>query len=278
MRLLAAITSIVIITFLAVSPKHLAANIERDITYRVESALANHGLAFALAEPDGRHVVLTGYAPDEDAKQGAAEIAGGVWGVESLDNQLQVSVAGEDMGTSVNETGPAIGTRFESESIIPAPWVDPFQDQAKSRFEHYVDYMPMISKNPLSPSEPLSIEACQEILTELMETEAIQFEVNSASITQKSLSLLDNLAETVLRCPPDAIIEVGGHTDNIGPSGYNQQLSKKRADAVAAFLLDKKVDAEKLRTKGYGDSEPIADNDTREGRAKNRRIEFKVLQ
>lgn len=278
MRLLAAITSIAIIAFLAVSPKHLAANIERDITYRVEAALAKHGLAFALAEPNGQHVVLTGYAPDEDAKQGAAEIARTVWGVRSLENQLQVSAASSDIGGAYTESGVAVGTQFEDTTIIPAPWVDPFQGQNKPQLEHYVDYMPMISKDSLSQSEPLSIEACQEILTELLDAEAIQFEVNSAAISERSHDLLNNLAQTVRRCPPEAIIEIGGHTDNLGASSYNQQLSKKRADAVAAFLFDKEVDTERVQSKGYGDSQPIADNDTREGRAKNRRIEFKVAQ
>jgi OmpA-OmpF porin, OOP family len=71
--------------------------------------------------------------------------------------------------------------------------------------------------------------------------------------------------------------EVGGHTDNVGGDGPNQTLSERRAKAVAAFLASKGVDAKSLTTKGYGETAPIADNATPEGRAKNRRIEFKKM-
>ena len=71
--------------------------------------------------------------------------------------------------------------------------------------------------------------------------------------------------------------EVGGHTDNVGGDAPNQALSERRAKAVAGFLASKGVDAKLLSAKGYGESAPTADNATAEGRAKNRRIEFKKM-
>jgi outer membrane protein OmpA-like peptidoglycan-associated protein len=71
--------------------------------------------------------------------------------------------------------------------------------------------------------------------------------------------------------------EVGGHTDNVGGDAPNQGLSERRAKAVAGFLTSKGVDAKLLSIKGYGETAPIADNGTVEGRAKNRRIEFKKM-
>ena len=73
----------------------------------------------------------------------------------------------------------------------------------------------------------------------------------------------------------EAVI-VEGHTDDRGPAAFNQQLSEKRAEAVKAELIANGVDASLIKTVGYGESKPVASNDTREGRAKNRRVEIKV--
>lgn len=71
--------------------------------------------------------------------------------------------------------------------------------------------------------------------------------------------------------------EVSGHTDNVGGDAPNQALSERRAKTVAGFLASKGVDAKLLTSKGYGETAPMADNATEEGRAKNRRIEFKKM-
>ena len=67
-----------------------------------------------------------------------------------------------------------------------------------------------------------------------------------------------------------------GHTDNVGAKGYNQKLSENRAGAVKAYLVKKGVDASKLTSAGYGDTQPVADNKTAAGRQKNRRVEMKL--
>ncbi|MBN1831614.1 MAG: OmpA family protein [Deltaproteobacteria bacterium] len=75
---------------------------------------------------------------------------------------------------------------------------------------------------------------------------------------------------------PDMTVEIQGHTDNIGPKEYNQGLSEKRAKAVMNYLVEKGIAKERLSAKGYGFSVPMASNDTKEGRAKNRRVQFSV--
>ena len=72
-------------------------------------------------------------------------------------------------------------------------------------------------------------------------------------------------------------IEIGGHTDNTGDKARNKALSQSRAKAVKDYLVSKGVDATRLSAIGYGDTKPLADNKTEEGRAKNRRTVFKVL-
>jgi outer membrane protein OmpA-like peptidoglycan-associated protein len=72
-------------------------------------------------------------------------------------------------------------------------------------------------------------------------------------------------------------IEISGHTDNIGSSVHNQKLSENRAKSVRSYLLEMGIDASRVQFKGYGDTQPIADNNTDEGRSLNRRTTFKVL-
>jgi OOP family OmpA-OmpF porin len=88
----------------------------------------------------------------------------------------------------------------------------------------------------------------------------------------------DVLRETVktLKDNPDLHVVVEGHTDSIGSDQYNLRLSEKRAEAVKRYLVRQGVDPSRITTRGYGESRPIADNTSREGRAKNRRAEIVV--
>lgn len=104
----------------------------------------------------------------------------------------------------------------------------------------------------------------------------VKFEVGSDVLTADSLQVLDGAAAVLL--PRKSVrIEVQGHTDSTGDAQKNLELSDKRAVAVKNYLVGKGVDAGRLETKGYGSSVPAGDNATAEGRAANRRIEFKVL-
>ena len=80
----------------------------------------------------------------------------------------------------------------------------------------------------------------------------------------------------LLKRNPDMTVEIQGHTDNIGPKEYNQGLSERRANAVMNYLVKKGIAKERLSAKGYGFSAPLASNETKEGRAKNRRVQFSV--
>jgi outer membrane protein OmpA-like peptidoglycan-associated protein len=116
---------------------------------------------------------------------------------------------------------------------------------------------------------------CQQIFNDLLGSQTIQFETGRAVIAAASNKLLDTLAETAGKCPA-AEIEIGGHTDPRGSLPMNMTLSQRRADAVVAYLTRKGVAGGRLSGKGYGPTQPIADNATPEGMQKNRRTEFKV--
>lgn len=112
-------------------------------------------------------------------------------------------------------------------------------------------------------------------LVRMLKDPPIQFEVASARLTPASRAFLDKLASQ-LQKQPQLKLAIEGHTDSQDRLGKNQQLSEARARAVLDYLAAKGVDPARLRSAGYGGSRPIADNDTAAGRARNRRIEFKL--
>ena len=103
------------------------------------------------------------------------------------------------------------------------------------------------------------------------------FGFDSAEFTPEARAILDEQA-AILEKESDVKVEIAGYTDSIGSEEYNQGLSERRAKAVEEYLISKGISAHRLKTVGYGKSRPIAPNDTREGRAKNRRVELNVLK
>lgn len=103
----------------------------------------------------------------------------------------------------------------------------------------------------------------------------ISFETASARLLPRSFSSLDSLAN-LLKNYPVLQLTIAGHTDNVGGATYNQTLSEKRAGAVMTYLTDAGITAARLKALGYGQQQPVADNTTNEGRAKNRRVELKL--
>lgn len=104
----------------------------------------------------------------------------------------------------------------------------------------------------------------------------LTFETGKATLKPESQEQLKNIAE-ILKAYPKVAIKIGGYTDNTGDPQANLSLSQQRADAVMAELVKMGVDASRMEAKGYGQEHPIADNATEEGRAKNRRIDLKVV-
>lgn len=117
-----------------------------------------------------------------------------------------------------------------------------------------------------------------ESLVSALNVAGINFATGSFNITTKSMTVLSDAAEAIKLAPADIQIQVGGHTDNTGSSQINSTLSGQRAQAVVDALVGMGVEASKLSAKGFGDSQPVADNNSEEGRAQNRRMEFTLQQ
>jgi OOP family OmpA-OmpF porin len=105
----------------------------------------------------------------------------------------------------------------------------------------------------------------------------IQFENNKAVLKESAYSTLNEIT-TTLKAQPELKVEIHGHTDGSGARGYNLDLSRKRAASVKAYLESRGIDAGRMSTRGFGPDRPIDSNATQEGRARNRRVEFKPIQ
>ncbi|MFO7616388.1 MAG: OmpA family protein [Bacteroidales bacterium] len=104
----------------------------------------------------------------------------------------------------------------------------------------------------------------------------IHFEIDRDMIKAVSYPILDNVV-SVMRNNPQYNLEINGHTDSTGSDEHNLDLSQRRARAVREYLVGKGIDPGRLTSNGFGESKPVAPNDTEEGRALNRRVEFKVI-
>ena len=103
----------------------------------------------------------------------------------------------------------------------------------------------------------------------------VTFAVDSTEISPSFQAALNKVAQSMVQYP-DSLVDVYGHTDSTGSDQYNLDLSKRRADAVARYLISRGVSSARIQTQGMGESYPVADNNTAEGRSQNRRVEVKI--
>ncbi len=105
----------------------------------------------------------------------------------------------------------------------------------------------------------------------------VEFEFDSAKLTGSSSVVLDVAIEELGRCP-NIPIQIDGHTDSIGTDAYNQSLGQRRADSVKQYFVSKGLSSQRLKTRSFGESKPLASNDTDDGRRINRRVELHPVQ
>lgn len=121
------------------------------------------------------------------------------------------------------------------------------------------------------------VEGEQRLIDDTLGSRIVEFESGSTTLTPLGLGILDDMA-AVLRRIGDKPVVITGHTDNVGNPTANLALSNERAEAVKQYLIGRNIDAARLSTTGKGNADPIASNDNEEGRTRNRRIEFTLVE
>ena len=124
------------------------------------------------------------------------------------------------------------------------------------------------------PGAVVDLDGCE--VEAVIELEGVHFDFDKATLKPEAKAILDQAA-ALLAKHERVVVEVAGHTDSTGPEAYNQKLSERRANAVQDYLVEKGIRASRLSAKGYGESMPVASNDSKEGRAENRRVELVVM-
>ncbi len=135
---------------------------------------------------------------------------------------------------------------------------------------------PVAKSKPKPAVKPMPKPVVKKVKPiEVIKLEGVYFENNSAALKASSEASLNHAVE-VLKKRKDIQVEVAAYTDSRGKDSYNQHLSELRANSVKAYLISHGIAGNRISSHGYGEANPIADNNTKEGRAKNRRVELHV--
>jgi len=140
--------------------------------------------------------------------------------------------------------------------------------------------MPEAAPPPPPPPAPAPKPAAKAapVVQKTVVLPGVNFAFNSADLLPAAKEILDREVIPELKADPELQVLVEGHTDSVGNDAYNEKLSGRRAGSVWKYLVEKGIDSGRIQARGLGETQPIADNDTAEGRAKNRRVEIKELK
>jgi OmpA-OmpF porin, OOP family len=240
----------------------------------------------AYKDPVAVTLTLTGYVPDNNVHAALAAAAARKFFNEKVVDNLKASIGAPSGFLAV--VMPALGalSRLSTGTLVVSDREvklsgDALYDAAAVQiraglgkdFPRDWQFKADISVKPAVA--PVDATVCQQLFSDLLAKGRIRFEPGRATIDPDSAGLLDRLIETALRCP-NVNIEIAGHTDGDGDAAFNQALSEKRAQAVMDYLVKAGLAADRFTATGYGSTQPLAGNDTDDGKAQNRRIEFVV--
>ncbi len=231
-------------------------------------------------------LVLAGYAPSEDDRHALVEAAHDQFGAASIKDEIGFAGGAPDDLVAGATGAMKVAARLAGghfaiiDSIIEIDGTTS-HDRARQRIDEIAaELIPDTFKTRVNIvtrqiGQPLDAAGCRDRLKLALSDGNIEFDKGETQISVDSYPLLDRVTGILMRCPGSAV-EVGGHSDSDGSEENNLQLTQARAEAVVDYLVDAGVKFERLTAKGYGESQPIADNTTEEGKAANRRIAFTI--
>jgi OmpA-OmpF porin, OOP family len=242
----------------------------------------------AYKDPVALTLTLTGYVPDNNVHAAVVAAAGRKFFSEKVVDNLKASVGAPSGFTNAVVAALGALSRLSTGTLVVSDREvklsgDAFYDAAPAQIRAgFAKDLPQGWQSkadiPVKPAAaPVDATVCQQLLSDLLAKGTIRFESGLSTLDPDSAGLLDHLIETALRCPT-INIEIAGHTDADGPEGFNKALSEKRAEVVTDYLVKAGLPASRFTAVGYGSTQPIASNETDEGKSHNRRIEFVVKE
>ena len=179
-----------------------------------------------------------------------------------------ISTTADQLGSSANMAGFVEGLFLAKPAPKPVP-VAAAPKPMDTDKDGVTDNLDQCPNTPLGAT--VDARGCWTYAAKVL------FDTNSAKVKSEAYPMLIE-AVLIMKKNPDLKVEVDGHADSTGTPAYNMTLSEKRAEAVKKYFVDQGIDPDRLTTKGFGITKPAASNDTREGRAKNRRVELTPVQ
>ncbi len=259
--------------------------IENDLGIKSDTLLSEKQVGGVTVSMDGRDATLTGTVKSQQRSEEVANIVASLVGIRSVDNQLELT---DTQTTEEAKTEPKATLEAEpgivEPKVIAAPEPEVTPDVTEPEVTEEPEVLTMPKKEPIAEvarapevtQAPTEVDAVKEMLHTL-NLSGITFLFDSDEITPEGTVVLDEVASILNEHAQfDATVE--GHTDSTGDDALNLDLSHRRAISVMNYLIDHGIQAERLSAIGYGESKPIASNDTPEGRATNRRIDFEVTR
>jgi OmpA-OmpF porin, OOP family len=231
---------------------------------------------------DGRAVVLEGTVGDEAARKAIVDRAASLYGAGNVTDRLQVASLSAPAWASGlvagfppdlrGVKGPGSAAAADGAIVLEGEMTS---GEARDRLVAAVTAAHPGARIDNRLTVAAAVATAQS-LADLLKTRPVEFATGSAQLTARGQATLDAVVPAFQR-DTTSRFEIAGHTDNVGAPASNQALSEARARTVAAYLALKGVATDRFTTKGYGDTQPIGDNATDEGRQRNRRIEFLPL-
>ena len=251
-----------------------------------------------------RELTLLGMVSSEEESRLASNLLQEIEGVTHINNLLKVqtvkpiikeikSIESEktpdEIDEEQNETEDSIVEEIDEENnasseLNSTQTIDKEKNLSKEKRDNNITFeqnttqatlIKSIETNLTNENNESNQSSCQKQIEKLFLKNKINFAYNSSNIAQNSYPQLNQISTILQECSPKRII-IDGYTDNSGKAKYNQLLSQQRAEKVKAYLISKGIDKDSIKAFGHGAKNPLASNATKEGREKNRRIEFTI--
>ncbi|AFJ84769.1 MULTISPECIES: OmpA family protein [Burkholderia] len=245
-----------------------------------------HGTAGTITPPPANatpgQVVAGGKVPDEATKAAVLQKLRDTYGAANVVDQIEVGDVATPPNWSTN-VQKLLGAQLKQISKGQLK-INGTQIEVKGEVHNEAQRQQLASDmaNSLNPTytikNGLRVSASEQgVLDQTLANRTIEFETGSATLTPQGKQILDQMAAALAKMQ-NRTVDIIGHTDNSGNRTSNIALSQARADAVKGYLITKGIQPQQMTTTGVGPDQPIAPNDTADGRARNRRIEFRVGQ
>ncbi len=239
-------------------------------------------LAPAVISPKPGQVLVTGTVPDESSKAAILARLREVYGTEKVVDQIAIGpvVMPANWSSYVRKLiNPDLKLISRGQLKIDGNTISVRGEVANEAQRQHIASAMATQLNPTyTVKNGLHVPAAeQNILDATLGNRIVEFETGKTTLTPAGQAVLDEMVEPLLKLK-DKQVDIIGHTDNQGLRASNLSLSRARADTVKSYLAAKGLNAERLAASGQGSDRPIANNNSVEGRARNRRIEFRIAQ